>query len=335
MTQKIDLGKDPFGSFAEQKPATTQEVDEDVLSDLMQVGAATSDPVAPKNPVAPATPPVASAAAFVESAPTDVDPLPPADPEPTARAEPVPAPQIATTPLDGVRQPEPIDQRKLWLLRILLISNLAMMLVMLLLPHPMETRTEYAPSGPSTTGEGVAPRPGRATPLPGPGRATSDPFVQPERPQALGLPNDPLYETALMQALDGEFALASTTLQAFLAAHPDLDPALQRLVHAHLAYYLRKSGELAGAIEHETISRQMAGRAFLPEELLRSAREAELRGDGEAMRRAYAQFLLQEDQLPPALRALVQEAYLKLGDAYRVDADRGERSTPAVEAGGK
>lgn len=362
MTEKIDLGKNPFGAFAGEETGAATPPASDALSDLMQGGEspvpggttapksasfATRDTksdwdlAAPPPPfreaateVAPqperieAAEPVASL--DVSSAPTPSPaPAPAPAPAPQAKVAPAPAPHSAE-PLLGVRPPEPIDQRKLWLLRILLISNLAMMLVMLLLPHPMETRTEYVTGSP-TGEEGT--RSARPLPPPGSGAShtTAEPYVQPPRSQSLGLPNDPLYEKALMQALDGDFAAASATLQAFLAAHPSLDPALERLIHAHLAYYLRKAGNLGESIEQETRARQMAGRAFLPEELLRAARDAELRGDGDAMRRAYAQFLLQEDQLPPALRALVQEAYLKLGDAYRLEAERAEKTPTDVD----
>ena len=89
---------------------------------------------------------------------------------------------------------------------------------------------------------------------------------------------------------------------------------------------------LADALEHERLARQDADRAALPEELLRQARAAQARGDGAAMRRAYAQFLLQEGQMSPELQALIQEALLEIGDSYRVQADSGETTT---EAGGR
>lgn len=399
MTEKIELGDNPFGAFVGTSAEASAEPREDVLSELMQLGdTASSTPTAPPPPkveLAAKARPVAMeplrfdaprsssapavgegheqleldraeleqlareslrAPGFAAEAPT----APVSEPEASPRVTSAPSEPATTTrtvetvmpsaapetiavreaALPGVRPPEPIDQRKLWLLRILLASNLAMMLVMLLLPHPMETRSEYVPPGPSSSAEEGVPRVVRSSGNPGPATARNqpEPFVQAPRPQSLGMPNDPQYERALLQALEGDFAGASASLRAFLAAHPGLDPALERLVHAHLAYYLRKSGEVSGAIEHETKARQMSGRAFLPEELLRTAREAELRGDGDGMRRAYAQFLLQEEQLPPALRALLQEAYLKLGDAYRVEAERAERGAatkPEPERGAR
>jgi TolA-binding protein len=430
VSEKIDLGKNPFGSFADEDERPLDEVAPDVLSDLMQVGGGKPTPIgadeaaalafdskprpvsdskapgldfdkpadaepkvelpwpdlgaadpfaksSPKNLFAvepegfsdtktddPASPPPPASPQPLQdvagAAPLRAEPPPPvaAQPVPTITAAPRAAPQPEPTAEPAaasassstatasvtelpVRPPEPIDQRKLWLLRILLVSNLAMMLVMLLMPHPMETRTEYVKDSDRKTNSSPDMRAlPQGQPMTGgnASRARPDAFVQPPRELSLGLPNDPLYEKALVQALDGDFVAASATLREFLDAHPGLDPSLQRLVHAHLAYYLRKAGAIPESIEHETKSRELAGRSFLPEELLRNAREAELRGDGDGMRRAYAQFLLQEEQLPPALQALVQEAYLKLGDAYRIEAERGEsaeRSARQLQGAGK
>ena len=123
-------------------------------------------------------------------------------------AQPAAAPAELFVP----RPPEPIDQRKLWLLRILLASNLAMMFVMLLMPHPMETRTEYVRGGAATSGEDGVPRIGRSVPGPTPARSASEPFVQPARPQSLGLPDDPNSEKALLQALEGDFTGATARI---------------------------------------------------------------------------------------------------------------------------
>jgi hypothetical protein len=144
-----------------------------------------------------------------------------------------------------------------------------------------------------------------------------------QRPQ-LGLPEDARYEQALLLAMEGRFDEASGELEAFLAAHPDLNPAVERLVHAHLAYYLRKSGRISAAIRHENRMRELASTPSLPEELLEAARAAERSGDGVAMRRAHAQFLLQREQLSPSMRALIEEAWLGLGDSYRIETGTGE-----------
>ena len=42
------------------------------------------------------------------------------------------------------------------------------------------------------------------------------------------------------------------------------------------------------------------------------------------MRRNYARFLLLQKTLPAALRERVAQAYLQLGDSYRIEAEQGE-----------
>jgi hypothetical protein len=49
------------------------------------------------------------------------------------------------------------------------------------------------------------------------------------------------------------------------------------------------------------------------------------------MRRYYARFLLQQKQVPPSLRAKIAEAYLKLGDGYRVEAEQGAEREAASQ----
>ncbi|MBK8980335.1 MAG: hypothetical protein IPM29_30910 [Planctomycetes bacterium] len=165
-----------------------------------------------------------------------------------------------------------------------------------------------------------------------PGEQPQPTTVAPDRPAEtaprlsardaeLGVPGDPAYHQALMVAMEGDYGLAAKLLERFLERHPDLNPAVARLVHGQLAMYLRNSGELAAALDHERLARPGSQRAYLAEELLQAARVAEQRGDSEALRSAYARFLLQQDTLSPGLRALLGEAWLKLGDSYRAEAD--------------
>lgn len=230
--------------------------------------------------------------------------------EPEAAATGPGAPPESHAP----RPPLPLDQRKLWVLRILLVSNVALMALMLMLPHPLEPRQEYRPGelGGSTRNTESS------------GSREIDPFAPPARAGELALPDDAAYENALRLGASGDFAGAAAELEAMLTAEPDLNPAVARLLHSQLGYYLRKAGQLGSAMEHEALARQEGDRATFPEELLQRAREAELRGDGAAMRSAYAQFLLQEGQLSPEMRALIPEALLKLADSYRVMAREGE-----------
>ena len=67
---------------------------------------------------------------------------------------------------------------------------------------------------------------------------------------------------------------------------------------------------------------QILRRSYLPDDLLRSARRAEEAGDAAQMRAAYARFLLQQSMVPASERQAIHEAYLKLGDSYRMQAER-------------
>ena len=43
------------------------------------------------------------------------------------------------------------------------------------------------------------------------------------------------------------------------------------------------------------------------------------------MRRYYARFLLQQSQIRIDMRDVIAEAYLRIGDSYRLDAEAGEK----------
>jgi hypothetical protein len=59
----------------------------------------------------------------------------------------------------------------------------------------------------------------------------------------------------------------------------------------------------------------------LPSDLVADAQAALARKDQEALRRIWARFLLQQRQVPGWLQKHVAEAYLQLGDSYRLQAD--------------
>lgn len=304
-------------------PDFAEDPDEDLPVELSAAPVEEAAPVAEPTPAdgpLPAGPEAVDATAGA-SAP-EAAPVEPAPEASVVDAEEPAAIAAAERAPETVRQPLPVDTRQLWLLRVLLVGNLVMMLVMLVLPHPLEPRAEL--DSPGAAGQpGQQPRV-LVPPVADPAAEPADPFLLPRRERSLGLPDDAVYERALLLALDGDFDAACSELQGLLAKNPDMNPAVARLVHAHLAYYLRKAGRLTEAIEHERLARQETDRSSLPEELLEAARAAEARGDGEAMRRAYARFLLQESQLPPDMRAMVFEVLTKLGDSYRVQADAGE-----------
>jgi TolA-binding protein len=200
-------------------------------------------------------------------------------------------------------------RQKLWLLRAMLALNLVLMVAMLFVPNGAKSPSGAAPPG------------GHGTADPGTRRAE-------RRAPTLGLPNDKLYEAALLLAMDGRFDQAVTSLEAYAARYPDLDPAVRRLLYGQLSYYLRKAGRIGEALAWENKARVLAGAESLPEDLVHAAAEAEKRGDYREVRRAWASFLLQEKMLSPTLRSLMVEAYLKLGDAYRLEASADPAPTP-------
>ena len=60
-----------------------------------------------------------------------------------------------------------------------------------------------------------------------------------------------------------------------------------------------------------------------------AAQQAADNGNLAEMRSAYARFLLQMKQASPALRKARAEAFLRLGDSYRLEADQAEDPSAA------
>ncbi len=203
-----------------------------------------------------------------------------------------------------------LDARRLRVLQGVLIGTVLLALGLLALPRPApagQGAGDYEPSGSIDRVATVAARS----------------FDQAHRGEALGLPDDSTYQQAMLVALDGDFALACDLLIHYLERHEHLDEGVRRLVHAQVAYYQRKAGNLGAALEHERLARPGTQQAYLAEELLQAARSAQARGDHLAVRRAYARFLLQQDTMSPGMRALLDEAWLQMGDGYRQQADAG------------
>ena len=54
-------------------------------------------------------------------------------------------------------------------------------------------------------------------------------------------------------------------------------------------------------------------------------------GDQESLRQVWARFLLQQRQIPSSLYQSVAEAYLQLGDSYRVQANQEAEAARLAE----
>ncbi len=197
-------------------------------------------------------------------------------------------------------------------LQIMLVVNLVLLAVMLIVPSGGNK-----PSDPTPARTGTAATTTEKAP---------DSFVQP--PRVIGaLPNSGLWEESVRAAGEGDYRGAAAVLQRYLATSNGMTDLERRLVYNQLAFYLTKDGRIAEAHEYERKSQQLMARSYLPDDLLNSARRAAQQGQIAAMRSAYARLLLQQKQIPPTLRKSIAEAYLKLGDSYRLEANRAESAT--------
>lgn len=222
-------------------------------------------------------------------------------------------PELAGAPEDplndGYPQYVPAPDRIDRILQALLLCNIALIVLVLVLPSSGGT------GGATEQPKGSKARAPVASEEP-------DPFVQP--PRKVGdLPQDRLWEHAVRAAGEGEYARAILLLEQY-ESKAKLTDVERRLVYNQLAYYLVKDGRLEEAQSYERKSHQIMTRSYLPEDLLSSAHKAQDQGQLAEMRSAYARFLLQQKQIPPTLRKHIAEAYLKLGDAYRLEAERAK-----------
>ncbi len=207
-----------------------------------------------------------------------------------------------------VQAPPAVDRSRERLLRALVVTNLVAMVVLVLLPSA---------------------RSGDAAPTTAPAHAVPAPEHD-AAPQAPSL-NDPVVQAfALADRRDFEGAMSA--LDAYLAAHPRLEAAKKVNVLLALEHYAAQLGDFARAQGYQRRCDALRSAHSLPEDLVQMALEAEKNGDFESMRRHYARLLLQQRQIPSSLYRHVAEAYLKLGDSYRTEAESGEAAARRAEA---
>ncbi|MEE9125646.1 MAG: hypothetical protein V3U11_00755, partial [Planctomycetota bacterium] len=145
-------------------------------------------------------------------------------------------------------------------------------------------------------------------------------------------PRDNLYEEATLVARQGDYPRAVKLLKQLLKTTPDMSGVALRLVYTQLAYNLLRDGRRQEAEQYADRIDRMRVQTTLPEDLARAAQRAERDGRGGDMRRYYARFLLQQNQIRPDMRDIISEAYLKIDDSYRLEADAGEKAQAAREA---
>jgi hypothetical protein len=185
-------------------------------------------------------------------------------------------------------------RRRELVLRSLLILNILAMFAVASLP---------APGAKSTT----EPAPPVAAIEPDP--RTSEPHF-----------NEP-WNQALAAAERRDFARAVTILDNYLADSPRMAPSQQLSVLMALAHYSARQNDFARAQDYQRRADAIDKSHSLPEDLVAMAKAASQNGDQESLRRIWARFLLQQRQVPSWLHKHVAEAYLQLGDSYRLQAD--------------
>ncbi len=202
-------------------------------------------------------------------------------------------------------------------LRGLLAFNLLLMVGVMLLPAPVTD------SGPVVN----AP----PQPIPAPVAQGTD-APQGPGPQAPAGPRaGSLYDQALRSAAEGNYDAAIVALERYLAESPRLHVGQQCNVYHALAHYSFQLGNLPKSQEYDQKAAALLRSHTLPEDLVQMAQQAEQRGDAEAMRRLWSRFLLQQRQVPASMYRHVAEAYLKLGDSYRMEAGKAAEAARIAE----
>lgn len=195
-------------------------------------------------------------------------------------------------------QAPPPNRTRERLLRGALVFNVLAMIVVMMLPAP-GTKPEPAVDGHGEAGQHAAP-PEREPATPEQG------FHEP-------------WNRALAAAEQRDYASAITILEQYLT--PRMAPSQQLNVLMALAHYSARLGKFQEAQEYQRRADAIDKSHSLPEDLVAMAKAAAESGDQESLRRIWARFLLQRRQVPSWLYKHVAEAYLQLGDSYRLQAN--------------
>jgi len=200
---------------------------------------------------------------------------------------------------EQVASPEPRYSRTRELvLRSLLAVNLAAMIIVVSMPAPSRSGDE---------------------PATGPGTESSPPAQDPA-------PMQPRIDDPVIRAFAAadrhDYRTAIRLLDEHLIATPRMAAGRKANVLLALEHYATQVADFGAAQEYQRRAEALRRSHSLPEDLVQMALEAEKNGDVESMRRHYARLLLQQRQIPSSLYRHVAEAYLKLGDSYRQEAEQ-------------
>lgn len=220
------------------------------------------------------------------------------------------------------------------LIQAVLILNVLLMGLMLALPNPPSGT--HAPSTPAHDASGAAdPEHGAAAhggeaaghdAGHGEGRESGHSAMD-QRGGVSGA----AWIRALQYSGAGDYERAAQTLEGHLAEHPDLPAFERKTYYTALMHYLAEAGRDEEVEAYQGKLMALGNQRYLPADILRMARSAEDSGDGARMRQLYARFLLTQGRHTAAERRAVAEAYLKLGDSYRVQAQRGEQRASVMQ----
>ncbi len=179
----------------------------------------------------------------------------------------------------------------------------------------------YPASGHQATGHQAASDPDHAD------AKAPDPFHAPLQEPDEILPNHEMYEAGQLQVTKGNYAKAVDLFEAYLKAHESLQAFQLQMVYSSLQYCMQRLGRRQEALVYMAKNENLRQVTALPDELWGAAKRAESDARGVDMRRYYARFLLQQDQLGKrwASQEKIATAYMKIGDSYRLDAERGEQ----------
>ena len=197
----------------------------------------------------------------------------------------------------GAEAPKPATSnrgRELFL-RGLLVFNVLAMIGVALLPTPQANHEPATHGAPVSHGDETTQKPAPRF---------SDPWNR-----------------ALAAAEGRDFEQAVSILDRYLVSKPRMVASEQISVLMALAHYSSRRNDFKMAQEYQRRADAIEKSHSLPEDLVAVAKAAAESGDQEQLRRVWARFLLQQRQIPSWLYKHVAEAYLQLGDSYRLQAN--------------
>lgn len=278
---------------------------------------ATEAPPEPAEPMSAGSPAAAGAAAGTPRPDLDAEAVRAAQ---AAIAEGERALAAARAQLGTKQQPagdRSRAKRRELALRLLLAANVLAMLVVMSFPSFRSmTSAPTEPTGSTPTG-GAAPEtaPGSAVQPGAAGPAEASP------PAPAGPRLADKYNQALLASESRNYAEAVALLEEYLAETPRMPASRLVNVYRAMAHYSSAIGRFREAQDYERRAQAVTQSHSLPDDLVAMAKAAAASGDQESLRQVWARFLLQQRQIPSSLYQHVAEAYLELGDSYRIQAN--------------